>query len=120
MIPQDKAKDFAQNWIDAWNTHDLEKILSHYSEDIIFVSPFVIKLLNDPTGTIKGKTALRSYFAQGLEKYPNLKFQLHKVLAGVQSITLYYESVNNLIAAEVMELSPDWQVLRVTAHYAPK
>lgn len=118
MLSQEQAEKFAHDWIDSWNAHDLDRILRHYSEDIVFVSPFVVKLLGLPTGTIKGKTALKNYFARGLEKYPDLKFQLHEVLIGVQSITLTYESVNNLMAAEVMEFTPKGQVMRVTAHYS--
>ena len=33
------AEAFAANWIDAWNRHDIDAILSHYSEDVIFLSP---------------------------------------------------------------------------------
>jgi hypothetical protein len=32
--------------------HDLDRIMGHYNEQIEFVSPFVVKLLNDRTGTI--------------------------------------------------------------------
>ncbi len=66
------AHDWPESWTASWNSHDLEKILSHYSEDLIFISPFVSKLLNEATATLKGKTALRPYFAKALEKYPDL------------------------------------------------
>ena len=32
---------FAEEWITAWNTHDLDRILSHYAEDIVFRSPVI-------------------------------------------------------------------------------
>jgi len=94
--------------------------MRHYSEQIEFVSPFVVKLLDERTGTIRGKEALRGYFSKGLEKYPDLTFDLCKVFLGVRSVMVYYESVNNLMAAEAMELDDRGLIARVLAHYAPK
>jgi ketosteroid isomerase-like protein len=34
-------QEFAQVWIHAWNSHDLEDILSHYSEDIEITTPMI-------------------------------------------------------------------------------
>ena len=39
MIDADKAQAFAREWVKAWNDHDLEAILSHYAEDVVFHSP---------------------------------------------------------------------------------
>ena len=36
---------FAREWIDAWNAHDLERILSHYSDEIVFTSPVAAQLV---------------------------------------------------------------------------
>ena len=36
---------FANHWIKAWNSHDLEAILSHYAEDIVFLSPIAAALI---------------------------------------------------------------------------
>ena len=120
MIEQGQAEAFAAEWIEAWNGHDLDAILSHYAEDIEFQSPVVVRLLNEKSGTIRGKQALRAYFERGLAAYPDLRFQLRQVLPGVESVTLYYDSINELTAAEVMELTATGQVRRVLAHYAAK
>lgn len=116
-MTQELADKFAAEWIAAWNAHDLEQIVRHYTDDVEFISPFAIKLLNNPAGTVNGKAALRKYFSAGLAKYPNLNFQLLHVYCGVRSVTLGYRSVNNLIAAEVMELNTQGRVTRVLAHY---
>ncbi len=118
MISAERAERFAKGWIAAWNAHDLEKILSHYAEEIEFSSPFVIRLFNEPSGTIRGKDRLEAYFAKGLSAYPDLKFELFQVLASIQSVVLYYRSVKNLFAAEVMLFNPEGKVLKVVAHYA--
>lgn len=109
---------FAEQWFEAWNTHDLDAILAHYAEDVEFTSPFVARLAGDPSGTLRGKAALRDYFGRGLAVYPDLHFELLRVLTGVDSVTLYYRSVNGLHAAETMLVGADGLVKRVWAHYA--
>ena len=117
MLTEAEARHIAGDWIAAWNAHDLDRILEHYAHDVEFVSPFAVRLLGDPTGTIRGKEALRAYFGRALESYPELTFELFHVLCGVNSLTLYYRSVKNLLAAEVMEFDPTGKVRRVLAHY---
>jgi len=120
MLTQEKAHQIATSWLESWNSHDLDSIMQHYSEKIEFISPFAVKLLGDPTGTVKGKEALQDYFSKGLATYPDLKFHLHKIFYSVRSVTIYYESVNNLMAAEVMEIDTQGNIERVQAHYSPK
>jgi ketosteroid isomerase-like protein len=33
MLTQTTAEAFASEWIEAWNSHDLDRILAHYSDD---------------------------------------------------------------------------------------
>lgn len=117
MITEQQAQAFANDWIAAWNEHDLDRIMSHYAEDVEYFSMFVAKLSGDETGRIKGKSGVRDYLARGLAAYPGLSFKFISCFVGVASITLQYESVNNLIAAEVFELNSDGLVKRVQCHY---
>lgn len=39
------AQSFASEWIDAWNAHDLERILSHYDDEVVVISPVALRLL---------------------------------------------------------------------------
>ncbi len=117
MLTPEQADRFAHEWLAAWNAHDLERILAHYAEDVEFTSPFIVRVLGDPAGLVRGKAALRSYFARGLAAYPELWFTLRRVYPGVRSVVLEYESVNALLAAEVMELDAHGEIRRVQAHY---
>jgi ketosteroid isomerase-like protein len=115
----DEALQRAREWVAAWNAHDLDRILAHYAEEIEFVSPFAVRLAGAADGTVRGKAALREYFARALQAYPALQFRLHFVCASVRSFTAVYESVNGLQAAEVFELNEEGMACRVLAHYAP-
>ncbi len=117
MILESQALDFAEEWIRAWNSHDLDAILSHYSEDIVLISPIATRILNDPSGKVIGKTALRAYFQKGLAFYPNLKFELLDVMWGISSIVLYYINQNGVKAGEFMEIDANGKVVNVVANY---
>jgi len=117
MISINQAQQFAREWAEAWNSHDLDRIMSHFSEDFQMTSPFIVTMMNEPTGTIKGKENVRAYWAKALEHLPDLHFDLIEVLAGVNSITLYYRAVLGKRAAEVLFFDENGKVRRGIAHY---
>src|SRR6478672_5389692 len=98
-MQQKNYLDFANEWVNAWNSHDLEKIMSNDSETLQFTSPLIKQMGINESGTITNKRELRSYFEKGLQKYPDLQFELYHVLNGVNSVVLFYKSVNNMISA---------------------
>lgn len=109
---------FAVEWVAAWNRHDLDAILAHYADGVVFTSPFAARLTGDPAGTVRGKEALRAYFA-ALARFPDLRFRLRHALPGVGSLVIVYDSVEGLLAAEVFEFDPASKVNRMTCHYTP-
>lgn len=112
------AEHFAADWISAWNSHDLDRILSHYADDFEMSSPVIIQLANEPSGTLKGKAAVRTYWTKALQLIPDLHFELVSTLIGVNSITLYYKGARERLAAEVFHFGPDKKVQKAFAHYA--
>jgi hypothetical protein len=118
MLSESQIRQFADDWLGAWNAHDLDAIMSHYASEIVLTSPVAAKLLNDPTGTVTGKLALRSYFKRGLEAYPNLAFELLDVMWGLSSVVLYYKNQNGTMTGEFMELDVNLKVTRVVANYS--
>ena len=111
------ARELARDWVEAWNSHDLERILTHYDEEVILTSPVALKLLSGD-GTVRGKPALREYFRRGLDAYPELRFDLIDALWGTETIVVYY--VNNVRGnktAEVMLLNAAGKIQRVWANY---
>lgn len=117
MPTNEEAAHFAAEWIEAWNSHDLDQILSHYAEDVEFFSPLAERMLDAPGGLVRGREALRDYFARGFAVYPDLRFELHDALAGASSIAIHYRSVGGREAIEVVELGADGLVQRSAAHY---
>lgn len=117
-IAQEWAERFGQEWIAAWNSHDLDRICSHYAADIEFTSPFVTSLTGNPDGTVIRIANLRRYFGAALQRFPELHFNHMFTCSGVRTVTVVYRSVNSLTAAETMELCAEGKVLRSVAQYA--
>jgi len=111
------VEHFATDWIDSWNAHDLDRILSHYSDQFELSSPVVIQVAGEPSGTLQGKVAVRAYWKKALEQIPDLHFELLQVLAGVNSITVYYKGARGRLAAEVFHFGPDQKVTKAFAQY---
>jgi ketosteroid isomerase-like protein len=57
------AERFAREWIAAWNSRDLERILAHYEDDFEMSSPVIVTLAGEPSGKLKGKAAIGAYWA---------------------------------------------------------
>ncbi len=117
MITEEKAQDFANDWIASWNAHNLDRVMAHYDSDVEYYSMFLLKLTDNDTGMLRGKDKVKEYLSKGLAAYPDLHFKLINVFLGVASITLHYESVNKLIAAEVFEINDTGLASRVQCHY---
>lgn len=118
MIERDFAERFAAEWVGAWNTHDLDRVLSHYTDDFEMTSPLIASIAGEPSGVLKGKEPVRAYWAKALGIMPDLHFDLLAVLAGVSSITLLCRSARGL-SAEVLHLDDSGKVVRGSAHDAP-
>lgn len=111
-----QANAFADHWIESWNSHDLDQIMSHYTEDFEMSSPVIVTAMNEPSGKLKGKEAIRFYWSKALEKYPELKFEKLHVLVGINSVTIIYNGVRGL-SAESFHFASSGKVFAAYAHY---
>lgn len=113
------AAGFAKDWVDAWNAHDLEKILSHYSEDFTIETPMAAKLYPQSHGIVAGKSEVRKYWTIGLEKSPNLRFELLDVLVGVNSLGLFlFNTSSNKKSVELVSFNNEMKVNKAIVIYS--
>lgn len=117
MIDRKKAWAFASEWLEAWNRHDVDSIVSHYDDSIEFCSPIVQMVLEKEDGVVRGREDLRDYFSKQLARFPTLQFQLLDVFASPQTVVLYYKINRGLLAAEVMHLNSEMKATKVYANY---
>ena len=117
MITHEHAHNFALDWIEAWNSHDLERVLAHYTDDFEMSSPLIASFTSDNSGTLRGKERVAAYWRAALERMPDLQFELISVFTGVDSLTIYYRSVLEKLATEVFFLDDSGKAYKVCAHY---
>jgi hypothetical protein len=116
-MTREEAVRFAEGWAAAWNAHDLDLILTHYSADFEMTTPFIVKVMGDPSGTLKGKEQVGAYWRRALDRLPDLHFQVLDVFAGIGSLVIYYRAVLGLLACEVFFFDGQGKVCKAAAHY---
>ncbi len=114
MLTRTSADRFAASWINAWNSHDIDRLDEHYDDDVELWSPFIASVAGEPTGSLHGKPAAKAYWIAALARFPDLHFVLLNTFAGAGSITLRYRSVLDLIACETFILSGDRRIIGCT------
>ena len=119
VIDEQFAHAFGTEWCAAWTSNDLERILSHYTDDFEMASPYIAQMLPGATGGIlKGKDAVRAYWKTGLERLPDLHFELIGTFSGSDAIALYYHGAQGKTVVEVLFFADDGRVRKATALYS--
>lgn len=113
----EEGRRLAQEWVDAWNAHDLDAIMALYAAGIVFQTPTIIDTLGIPDGRVMGKEALREHFERGLQRLPDLRFDLDQVYVGVRSIAITYRWGDGTPVCELHEYDDELLIERVQALY---
>ena len=116
MTPEE-AKRFAEHWLAAWNSHDINALLTHYADDFEMTTPMIQRVLGIESGTLKGKTAVGDYWRAALKKVPDLKFSIIEVTSGVGSVSIYYNAVMGKRAVETFFFNDKHLVYKSLATY---
>jgi hypothetical protein len=101
-MDEDVARRFAGEWLDAWNAHDLDAILSHFSDDVVFSSPLAQRILEGSDGVIRGIDELRVYWREGLRRNPELHFEIEGLYVGVTTLVILYRNHSGGLVNEVL------------------
>jgi ketosteroid isomerase-like protein len=117
MIDRDFAESFAKGWIESWNSHDLDRILSHYSDDFEMSSPYIAQIVGEASGVLKGKAAIGDYWRKALARIPELHFELLSIYVGADSMVIQYRGHRGT-SAEVFFFGEDNKVVKSAAHYS--
>jgi len=96
------AQRFATQWLDAWNSRNLEAILSHFDDEIVFTSPFAQQIVDGSDGVVRGKERLRDYWSEGLRRNPELHFEIEDLYVGVDTIVIHYRNHSGGLVNEVL------------------
>ena len=103
-----KLETIAKNWLNAFNTRDLEKLLALYHQNAQHFSP-KLKLRHPETkGLITGKKALYEWWQEAFNRLPTLHYSLTKLTANAERIFMEYtrkvDGEPDMLVAEVLEV----------------
>ncbi len=100
---------FAQAWEVAWNSHDLDRIMTHYHDDVVFRSAKAQVMVGQ--GVLVGKPVLRAYWAKALTNQPDLAFKVVDVFAGHNMLVMTYQNHKQVLAVETLRFGSDGLVI---------
>jgi ketosteroid isomerase-like protein len=100
---REEVEIFARQWADAWNNRDVEKVLEHFHEDVIFTSPTALAVVGRPT--VNGKAALRAYWVKALNRIETIRFSIERLVWDPQrgELAIIYMSEINGKSKKVSE-----------------
>jgi hypothetical protein len=107
-MQQQAIIEIANQWFDAFNQHNLEKLLALYSDNAQHYSP-KLKIRNPETqGLITGKPALRQWWRDSFDRLPSLKYIPTRFIADDASIFMEYtrhvDGEDTMTVGEVLEI----------------
>lgn len=93
---------FAAEWCDAWDAHDIERVLAHFHDDAIFTSPAAAKLIPETNGNLIAKNVIRAYWTKALTQIPDLRFDVLQVFGGIETVVILYRNQKGVSVSEVL------------------
>jgi ketosteroid isomerase-like protein len=106
-MPTPDPNSYAEQWVQAWNAHDIEAVLDHFSDDVVFTSPVAARVVPDSGGVVRGKAALRDYWTTAISQQANLHFELIGVYTGESTLVINYRNHRGQLVNEVLSFGAD-------------
>lgn len=101
-------KQIATKWFEAFNEHDLEKLLSLYDDNAQHFSPKLKVRKPETQGLIKGKAALREWWQDAFDRLPSLQYEVIKLIADEEQVFMEYirhvDGEDDLSVGEVLQI----------------
>lgn len=103
-----KNLSIAHAWFEAFNSHNLEKLLSLYDDEAEHFSPKLKIKHPETNGLVSGKEALRAWWQESFERLPTLNYSVKSLTADSDRVFMEYirtvEDEENMLVAEVLEI----------------
>ncbi len=110
MLPRVDPADLvtiARRWLDCFARHDLEALLALYADDAVHTSPKIRVRHPDTGGVIRGKPALRAWWADAFARIPELGYHERSLTADRERVFMEYQRIApgepDLPVAEVLD-----------------
>ena len=85
-----KNKQIAVNWLEAFNSKNLEKLLRLYHPQALHYSPKLKIAKPETNGLIKGKNELENWWRDAFIRLPGLHYAMVKLTADEEQVFIEY------------------------------
>jgi limonene-1,2-epoxide hydrolase len=103
-----KNLSIAHAWFEAFNTHNLEKLLSLYDLEAAHFSPKLKIRHPETNGLVKGQEALSAWWQEAFERLPSLHYKVTSLTANSDRVFMEYtrhvDNEDAMLVAEVLEI----------------
>ncbi len=86
----EQNKQIALSWLEAFNAHNLEKLLALYDAEAEHFSPKLKIRQPETQGLIKGKAALRDWWQDSFDRLTTLHYEVKKLTADEEQVFMEY------------------------------
>ena len=101
-------KSIANQWFEAFNEHNLEKLLALYDDDAVHYIPKLKVRHPETLGLINGKDALRAWWKDAFERLPSLRYEIVRFTPYQDRVFMEYirhvKDEENLYVGEMLEV----------------
>ena len=117
---RDAVCDIVDDWIEAWNALDVERVLGHFTDDAVFTSPKALETVG--SATVRGKAAMRDYWGKRTAVIRSLRFTLDRFVfdADAREVAIVYEAAidgRRVRACEMLRFGEDGHAVAGEAMY---
>ena len=88
VLTETGARAYADQWISNWNRKDVEAVLSHFRDDVVFTSSRAASIMG--SSRLEGKNSLREYWTRAVSQIRTISFQLDYVLCDSHRLGIIY------------------------------
>jgi ketosteroid isomerase-like protein len=106
-MPTPDPNSYADGWVRAWNAHDVDAVLDHFHDDVVFTSPVAARVVPESGGLVHGKAALRDYWTTALSQQADLQFEVVGVYRGESMLVINYRNHRGQLVNEVLMFDGD-------------
>jgi ketosteroid isomerase-like protein len=85
---QPDSRVFAERWVSEWNRKDVEAMLTHFSDDVVFTSPRAQAIVG--SSRVEGKARLREYWTRAISRVQTIHFALDQVISDGDRMGIVY------------------------------
>jgi predicted SnoaL-like aldol condensation-catalyzing enzyme len=116
----EKNLSIAHLWFEAFNAHNLEKLLSLYDDEAQHFSPKLKIRHPETNGLVIGKDALRSWWQDAFDRLPSLHYKVTSLTSNSDRVFMEYirtvENEPEMLVAEVLEIKDGKIILSLVYH----